>query len=51
MQEEGNCTTALHLACGNGHKAVAELLIHNGAYVNYQDKVRHLYTCVYVVVK
>ena len=40
MQEEKNCTTALALACENGHKAVAELLVHKGANVNYQNKVR-----------
>ena len=39
MQEKGNSMTALVLACENGHKAVAELLIHKGANVNYQDKV------------
>ena len=34
--------TALGLACEYGHKAVAELLIHKGAKVNYQDNVRLL---------
>ena len=35
-----NYITALGLACHNGHKAVAELLILKGAEVNYQDDVR-----------
>ena len=40
MQEESHCITALGLACGFGHKAVAELLILKGAEVNCQDNVR-----------
>ena len=43
IQEEYNCTTALILACENGHIATVELLIHKGANVNYQDKVKELY--------
>ena len=40
VQEEDNYITAMIDACKNGHKAVVELLIHKGANVNYQDKVR-----------
>ena len=40
MQEESYCITALSLACRYGHKAVVELLILEGAKVNYQDNVR-----------
>ena len=32
--------TALIVACENGHKDVAELLILKGADVNYRDNVR-----------
>ena len=42
MQEERQCITALGLACHNGHKGVAELLILEGAKINYQDNVRYL---------
>ena len=34
-----NCITALGLACHNGQKVIAELLILKGANVNYQNKV------------
>ena len=40
LQEKINCITALGLACRDGWKAVAELLILKGAEVNYQDNVR-----------
>ena len=40
LQDEVDHATALVLACYNGHKAVAELLILGGAKVNYQDKVK-----------
>ena len=30
------------LACENGHGAIAELLIHKGANIDYQDKVNWL---------
>jgi len=35
------CFTALHLACANGHKDVAELLLENGADVNAENKGGH----------
>ena len=41
MQGE-NCVTPLCLACMNGHKAIAELLILKGTNVNYKGKVRLL---------
>ena len=40
LQEESHYITALGLACECGHKSVAELLILQGAKVNYQDNVR-----------
>ena len=40
VQEEDNYITAMIDACKNGHKAVVELLVHKGANVNYQSKVR-----------
>ena len=42
LQDEADCATALVLACYNGHKAVAELLILEGAEVNFQNKVRQI---------
>ena len=47
MQEEKNCTTALSLACSEGHKAVVDLLIQKGANVNYQDKVCYIFVLYY----
>ena len=41
MQYEGE--TALHAACEHGHVDVATLLLHHGALVDSQDKVRLLY--------
>ena len=43
---DGNYRTVLLSACANGHRAVAELLIHKGASINYQDKlkVRHIHS-------
>ena len=34
-----DCMTALLQACFYGHKAVVELLVQNGADVNYQNRV------------
>ena len=39
------CRTALTVACCNGHKSVAELLIHRGANVNHKDKVHIIDDC------
>ena len=35
--------TALHAACKHGHDNVASSLLHHGAVVDSQDKVRLLY--------
>ena len=35
--------TALHAACEHGHMDVASLLLHHGAVVDSQNKVRLLY--------
>jgi ankyrin repeat protein len=36
-------STALIRACANGHLETAKLLLHRGAFVNYQDRVRVLH--------
>ena len=39
----GDSETALHAACVHGHVDIASLLLHHGAVVDSQDKVRLLY--------
>ena len=42
--------TALHAACKHGHVHVASLLLHHGAVVDSQDKVRLLYVSMVNIV-
>ena len=40
IKDNVDCMTALLQACFYGHKAVVELLVQNGADVNYQNRVK-----------
>ena len=39
--------TALSVACDKGHTIIADILVRNGANVNYRDKVRQFIVTVY----
>ena len=39
--------TALSVACYKGHTIIADILVKNGANVNYRDKVRQFNITVY----
>ena len=49
MQNEVGCT-ALWLACQNGHRDVAAVLIKKGATVDYLNKVRRVYSMIIITV-